>query len=104
MSGSAQVTASGLPPVVIVGAGPAGLATAACLARRGVAALVLEAAPSLGQAWRNHYDRLHLHTVKGRSNLPGLRFARNVPRYPSRADVVSYLEEYAARFGIAPRT
>jgi len=105
MSGPAQVaTASGVLPVVIVGAGPAGLATAACLGRRGVAALVLEAAPSLGHAWRNHYDRLHLHTVKGCSHLPGLRFARTVPRYPSRADVVAYLESYAARFGITPRT
>jgi len=96
--------ARGAPPVVIVGAGPAGLATAACLGRRGIGALVLEAAPSLGHAWRNHYDRLHLHTVKGRSHLPGLRFDRSVPRYPSRADMVAYLEAYAARFGIAPRT
>jgi indole-3-pyruvate monooxygenase len=99
MSGPAQQAA-----VVVVGAGPAGLATAACLQRRGIAALVLEAAPSLGHAWRNHYDRLRLHTVKSRSHLPGLRFGRNVPRYPSRADVLAYLEEYAARFGIAPRT
>jgi len=98
------VAAPAVLPVVIVGAGPAGLATAACLGRRGVDALVLEAAPALGNAWRHHYDRLHLHTVKGRSHLPGLRFAPGVPRYPSRADVLAYLERYAARFGIAPRT
>lgn len=105
MSGPAQIAVTpGALPVVIVGAGPAGLATAACLARRGVAALVLEAAPALGHAWRNHYDRLRLHTVKSRSHLPGLRFPRHVPRYPSRADMVAYLEDYAARFGIAPRT
>lgn len=105
MPGPAQLSpAPGVVPVLIVGAGPAGLATAACLMGEGVSPLVLEAAPSLGHAWRNHYDRLHLHTVKGRSHLPGLRFARSVPRYPSRADVVAYLEEYAARFGIAPLT
>ena len=91
-------------PALIVGAGPAGLASAACLKRRGVDALVLEAGASLANSWRRHYDRLHLHTVKQQSHLPGLPFAKKMPRYPSRADVVSYLEEYAARFAIEPRT
>jgi len=91
-------------PALIVGAGPAGLATAACLAQRGVHALVLEAGPSLANSWRHHYDRLHLHTVKQQSQLPGLPFAKDLPRYPSRADMVAYLEAYAARFGVEPRT
>jgi len=91
-------------PVVIVGAGPAGLATAACLKQRNVEALVLEAGPSLANSWRNHYERLHLHTVKQQSQLPGLPFANELPRYVSRADFVAYLESYAARFSIAPRT
>jgi len=91
-------------PALIIGAGPAGLAAAACLGRRGVEAVVLEAAPALGDAWRRHYDRLHLHTVKEHSHLPGMAFAAEVPRYPSRAEVVAYLEAYAAHFGIAPRT
>ena len=85
-------------PVVIVGAGPAGLAAAACLKHRGVKALVLEAGPSVGSAWRSHYDRLHLHTVKEQSHLPGLPFGKELPRYPSRDEVVAYLEAYAARF------
>ena len=91
-------------PAVVVGAGPAGLASAACLRRRGVEALVLEAGPALGHAWRHHYDRLRLHTVKQQSHLPGLRFEKALPRYPSRADVVAYLEAYAARFGVVART
>jgi indole-3-pyruvate monooxygenase len=91
-------------PVVIVGAGPAGLATAGCLKQRGIEALVLEAGPSLANSWRNHYDRLHLHTVKQQSQLPGLPFAKELPRYVSRADFVAYLESYAARFSITPRT
>lgn len=89
--------------VVIVGAGPAGLATAACLKRRNVEALVLESGPSLANSWRNHYERLHLHTVKQQSHLPGLPFGRELPRYVSRGDFVAYLESYAARFSIAPR-
>ena len=97
---------NGVPllPVLIVGAGPAGLAAAACLKRRGVDALVLESGASLGHSWRHHYDRLRLHTVKQQSQLPGLPFGKELPRYPSRADFVSYLEAYAARFAIEPRT
>ena len=91
-------------PAVVVGAGPAGLATAACLRRRGIEPTVLEAGPSVGSSWRRHYRRLHLHTVKEHSSLPGLPFPEGAPRYPSRADVVSYLDAYAARFGIVPRT
>src|SRR5207247_1622112 len=84
-------------PALIVGAGPAGLAAAACLEQRGVHPLVLEAGPSLANSWRRHYDRLHLHTVKQQSQLPGFPFAKELPLYPSRADVVAYLEAYAAR-------
>jgi indole-3-pyruvate monooxygenase len=90
-------------PALIVGAGPAGLASAACLKRRGVEAVVLDAAADVGSAWRRHYERLRLHTVKQRSILPGLAFGAAVPRYPSRADLVAYLEAYAAHFAIAPR-
>ena len=89
---------------VVVGAGPAGLASAACLKERGIEAVVLEAGPELGMSWRNHYLRLHLHTTKQHSGLPGLPFPDEVPRYPSREQVVAYLEQYAARFEIAPRT
>lgn len=101
---SAVPEASTPVPALIVGAGPAGLATAACLKQRGVDALVLEAGPSVGTAWRNHYDRLHLHTIKEESHLPGVPFGKALPRYVSRADVVAYLESYAARFSIVPRT
>jgi len=89
---------------VVVGAGPAGLASAACLKQRGLDVTVLEAGPSLGSSWRRHYERLRLHTAKEHSGLPGLPFPDEVPRYPSRAEVVAYLERYAAHFGIAPRT
>ena len=90
-------------PVVIIGAGPAGLATAACLDHRGVDVLVLEAGPSVGSSWRQHYDRLRLHTVKEQSHLPGLPFGEKLGRYPSRDEVIAYLEAYAARFELAPR-
>jgi cation diffusion facilitator CzcD-associated flavoprotein CzcO len=90
-------------PAIVVGGGPAGLAAAACLKQRGIDAIVLEAGPSLATSWRNHYARLRLHTVKEHSSLPGLPFSADVPRYPTRAQVVDYLEQYASRFEITPR-
>ena len=51
----------------------------------------------------SHYDRLHLHTVKRYSSLPFSPWPRETPLYPSRADVVSYLERYAEQHRIAPR-
>lgn len=88
---------------VIVGASAAGLATAACLQRAGAPFVLLEQTKEVGTAWRNHYERLHLHTSKGLSSLPGLPFPGHVGRYPSRAQVVEYLDSYAAKFALAPR-
>jgi indole-3-pyruvate monooxygenase len=88
---------------VIVGAGPAGLATAACLQRAGVEHVLLEQAAEVGASWRSRYDRLHLHTPKNISALPFVRFDRAVPRYPSRDDVVGYLERYVSTLGLRPR-
>src|SRR5881394_1164604 len=88
---------------VIVGASAAGLATAVCLKKLGQPFEILEANPHVGHAWRNHYERLHLHTPKALSALPYFGFAREVPKYPSREQVVEYLERYARENGIAPR-
>lgn len=89
--------------VLVVGASAAGLATAACLRDAGVSFEVLEAADVVGTAWRHHYDRLHLHTPKSASTLPGTKMPRDWPRYPAREQVVEYLERYAAEHGIEPR-
>ena len=51
-------------PVLIIGAGPSGLATAACLRQKGIDFEIIEKSDQVGHAWHNHYDRLHLHTVK----------------------------------------
>jgi thioredoxin reductase len=88
---------------VVVGASAAGLAAAACLARAGVPFELLEQGDVIGGAWRAHYDRLHLHTSKGLSELPYLGFPRAVGRYPGRAEVVDYLEAYARHHRLAPR-
>jgi len=80
---------------IVIGGGPAGLATAACLARRGVPARVVERDAAIGDGWRRHYDRLHLHTNRRLSNLPGLDLPSALGRYPSRDGFVRYLGDYA---------
>src|SRR5947209_2545558 len=80
---------------VVVGAGPAGLATAAMLRRRGVDVVVVERSNAVGSSWRGHYDRLHLHTVRWLSHLPGLRMSRRHGPWVSRDGVIGYLERYA---------
>jgi cation diffusion facilitator CzcD-associated flavoprotein CzcO len=87
---------------IVVGAGPAGLACGAALSRRGLKTLILEKGDAVGAVWRRHYDRLHLHTDRDHSALPGWPMPRSYPRYPARAQVVEYLERYAQHFGLQP--
>src|SRR6266581_1844216 len=90
------------PDTIIVGAGPAGLACAAMMKAQGLDVAVLEKADRVGAVWRRHYDRLHLHTDRKHSGLPGMAMPRTYPHYPSREQLIEYLESYAVRFDIAP--
>ena len=87
---------------IIIGAGPAGLACAATMRATGLNVAVLEKADRVGAVWRHHYDRLHLHTDRNHSGLPDMAMPPDYPTYPSRSQVVAYLESYAKRFNIQP--
>ena len=89
---------------IVIGAGPAGLAVAAELRRRGQSVIVLERAEQVGASWRGHYDRLHLHTVRWLSHLPGYRIRRQEGSWVTRDGVIRYLDEYAAHHRIDVRT
>ena len=89
--------------VVVVGAGPAGLASAAELGRRGITATVLERSDEIASSWRGRYDRLRLNSSRPFSKLPRGRWLRGTPMFPSRDEVVSYLEGYARRKRIQVR-
>jgi cation diffusion facilitator CzcD-associated flavoprotein CzcO len=86
--------------VVIVGAGAAGLSTAAALSQRGIDALVLDRSEQIGASWAHRYERLHLHTIRRFSGLAHYAIPRRYPRYLSKDEYASYLAEYTERFGL----
>jgi putative flavoprotein involved in K+ transport len=83
--------------VVVVGAGAAGLSVAAMLKRRSVEPLLLERTDQVASSWRLRYDSLRLNTPRLTSTLAGYRMPRRYGRWPTRDDVIQYLEEYARR-------
>src|SRR4051812_14812348 len=89
--------------VLVVGAGPAGLAVAACLRRRGIEPLVVDRGGAVGGSWQARYDRLHLHTPRVQSALPGLRIPGRFGRWVSRDDMAAYLRAYAVHHDLHPR-
>jgi indole-3-pyruvate monooxygenase len=89
--------------ILVIGAGPAGLAVSASLRDLGLSHVVVERASAVGSSWRAHYDRLHLHTVKRYSSLPFSPWPDETPVYPSRGQMVAYLERYADQHRISPR-
>src|SRR5215472_8076133 len=87
---------------LIVGASASGLASASCLQKQGIEYVIIEKEAMAANPWRNHYERLHLHTNKSLSNLPYKKFDKAIPRYPARQEVVDYFEDYQKAFNISP--
>lgn len=90
--------------VAVIGAGPGGLAAAAMIKKAGMRPVVFERAQAAGASWRNHYDRLHLHTIRRFSDLPDLPFPKDEGKWVSRNGVVRHLEKYVEHFGLDLRT
>ena len=86
--------------VVVIGAGQAGLAIGYFLARQGRRFMILEAADGVGVAWRGRWDSLVLFTPRRYDALPGLAFPGDPDGYPTRDDVIAYLDQYAATFDL----
>ncbi len=89
---------------IVIGAGPAGLASSHALVLEGIQHTVLERGPDIGHTWANLYDSLVLHTGRHLSALPGLTFPAGTPLFPSRLDFLDYLKRYAATFRLPVET
>ncbi|CAL4992039.1 unnamed protein product [Urochloa decumbens] len=90
--------------VLIVGAGPAGLATAACLAQFSIPYVIMEREDCSASLWRNRaYDRLKLHLGKEFCELPHMSYPADAPTYIPKDQFVKYLDSYIERFDIQPK-
>lgn len=84
--------------VIVVGAGPCGLAIARQLRHeQRVDALVVDRASEPAASWRARYDGFRLNTCGLWSHLPGQHIPRRHGRWPRRDDMVAYFDDYARR-------
>ena len=87
---------------LIIGAGPSGLAVAGRMRKANIPFEIIEQSDRIALRWHNHYDRLHLHTVKELSHLPFAPFPDDYPTYVSREQLIEYYERYVKEFDIKP--
>ncbi|MEV4619230.1 NAD(P)-binding domain-containing protein [Asanoa sp. NPDC049573] len=94
------------PEVVVIGAGPAGLATLKALADRGIAAVCFDAGDRPGGLWvfegpgSGAYRTLHLNTSRTRTQFADFPMPADWPDYPRHDRVLAYLTDYADHFGL----
>jgi putative flavoprotein involved in K+ transport len=84
--------------VAVVGAGQAGLAIGYFLKPQGRRFVILERACKIAPSWHERWDSLTLFTPRRYSALPGLPFSGDPDGYPTRDEVIAYLERYAETF------
>ncbi|KAG5391498.1 hypothetical protein IGI04_021461 [Brassica rapa subsp. trilocularis] len=90
--------------VVIVGAGPAGLATSVCLNKHSIPNLILEKEDVYASLWKKRaYDRLKLHLAKNFCQLPFMPHGPDVPTFMPKEYFIDYLDAYVTCFDIYPR-
>jgi len=90
--------------VLIVGAGPSGLAVAACLSELSIPYCIIEREDCSASLWRKHtYDRLELHLAKEFCELPHMSYPSDTPTYIPKELFVRYVDAYVDHFNIFPK-
>ncbi|KAK7396836.1 hypothetical protein VNO78_17997 [Psophocarpus tetragonolobus] len=89
--------------VIIVGAGPSGLSTAACLKKHSIPYIILEREECYGSLWKKYaYERVELHLRKHFCQLPHMPFPPSYPPYVPKNQFLQYLDHYVSHFQITP--
>jgi putative flavoprotein involved in K+ transport len=86
--------ADSIDPVIIIGAGPAGLAAAETLAKRNVDYVILEKGPAVASALRRVDPEMRLLSPKGLSLMPDMSPGPDTPTYLPFSVLVHELERY----------
>ena len=85
---------------IVIGGGQAGLATGYHLQKSGLKFLILESGERAAGSWPKYYDSLQLFSPARFSSLPGMKIPGNPDRYPTKLEVISYLEDYQKYFNL----
>lgn len=80
--------------VLIIGAGPAGIASAYALKKAGISYKVIDRADKIGSTWDKLYPSLTLNTSRYFSHMPEKSFPREYPIFPSARQYHDYLLDY----------
>jgi hypothetical protein len=92
--------------ICVIGAGPAGLATARALRARGLDYDQLERHTDVGGLWdidapgTPMYEAAHFISSKTLSGFTGFPMSDSFPDYPSHRQVLSYLRDFADAYGL----
>lgn len=87
--------------IAIIGAGPVGISVARALKEKGIAYDQLEAGSALGGNWRHGvYQTAHIISSKKTTEFPDYPMPADYPDFPSAAQMLKYLEDYAQHYGL----
>ncbi|KAH8674002.1 flavin-binding monooxygenase-like protein [Xylariales sp. PMI_506] len=82
------------PAVLIIGAGQAGLSSAARLKMLNVPTLVIDRAERVGDSWRKRYHSLVLHDPVWFDHLPYINFPDSWPIFTPKDKIAGFFEAY----------
>lgn len=91
---------NGDPDVLVIGGGHAGVMVAAQLGEMGVATLVVDRHPRIGDNWRRRYDCLRLHTKTDVVHFPLMPFPDAFPTYLPKDKLANWFEHYVEALDI----
>lgn len=85
---------------IIIGGGQSGLVTGYYLQQHGLDFVILDANADIGGSWQHYWDSLSLFSSTKYSSLDGLPYPADPDYYPSRQDMIAYLQAYQAHFDL----
>ncbi|MHA3723442.1 flavin-containing monooxygenase [Leucobacter sp. HY1910] len=84
----------------VIGGGAAGMSALQALREAGFDVDCYEQSDKVGGHWQHDYEALHLITSRDMTHFEGFPMPAEYPHFPSRKQVVAYLESYAREKGL----
>lgn len=106
---SNEISIRPISDVAVVGAGPAGLASAAHLLRHGLDPVVFEASAAVGGQWNGDapgsatWRGMRTNTSRVMTAFADLDHPAGTATYPTREEMFDYLRRYADTMAVTPR-